>query len=185
MPLVKGKRLNVNYYKFLPEGAPYQLIEGELIMTPAPNPRHQIILGRIFRGLSDFVEQREAGIVLLSPLDVYLDDENAFQPDVIFIATERMETIKKDGIYGAPDLVIEILSPSTAHYDSREKFRVYERSGVQEYWIVDPEMNSVEVYVTKEGKFSLASKAEEKGEIVSQLLRGFKVNLEDVFSISL
>lgn len=183
MPIVKEKRLNVTYYKLLPEGAPYQLIEGELIMTPAPNPRHQIILGRLFRRLAEFVERSFKGFVLFSPIDVYLDDENAFQPDIVFISDARKEVIRKDGIYGPPDFVIEILSPSTAHYDLREKFRVYERTGVKEYWIVDPEMNSVEVYVNKEGKFYLTSKAEAGGEVDSLLLKGFKVNLDEVFNI--
>lgn len=184
MPLVKEKRLNVDYYKLLPEGAPYQLIEGELIMTPAPNPRHQIILGRLFRKLTEFAEKGSKGLTLLSPIDVYLDDENAFQPDLILILKEKKDIIKKDGIYGPPDIVIEILSPSTASYDLRGKFRVYERSGVKEYWIVDPEINSVEVYVNREGRFSLASKAEAGGEVGSLLLEGFKVNLDEVFSVS-
>lgn len=179
MPLVKEKRLNVTYYKLLPEGAPYQLIEGELIVTPAPNPRHQIILGNIVDKIRQFVKDR--AIVLFSPIDVYLDDENAFQPDMIVIFNERKDIIKKDGIYGPPDLVIEVLSPSTASYDIREKFRVYERSGVKEYWIVDPEINSIEVYSNEEGHFSLITKVEGSGRASSSLLKGFEIDLEEVF----
>jgi Uma2 family endonuclease len=179
MPLVKEKRLNINYYKLLPGGAPYQLIEGELIMTPTPNPRHQIILGRLFMALSKVIEKRGSGIVLVSPIDLYLDDENAFQPDILFIQNKAF--IKKDGIYGPPDIVIEILSPSTAHYDLKEKFKVYERSGVKEYWIVDPDMNTIELYVNEEKGFSIKVKAEAKGEIGSSILEGFKVDLEDIF----
>ncbi len=181
MPLVREKRLNVTYYKLLPEGAPYQLIEGELIMTPAPNPRHQIILGRLFRKLADFVEKSLKGIVLLSPIDIYLDDENAFQPDIVFISDVRKEIIRHDGIYGPPDLVIEILSPSTASYDIREKFRVYERSGVKEYWIVDPDMNSIEIYSNENEHFSLITKVEGSGKAGSSLLKGFEIDLEEVF----
>jgi Uma2 family endonuclease len=181
MTLVKEKRLSVNYYKILPEGAPYQLIEGELVMTPAPNPRHQIILGNIVEKIRHFVKGK--GIAIFSPVDVYLDDENAFQPDLIFISNERMEIIKKDGIYGAPELVIEILSPSTARYDLKEKFRVYERSGVREYWIIDPDMNSVEMYTNKEARFSLAAKVEEKGEIESVLLKGFVLTLDEILRV--
>ncbi len=182
MPLVKEKRISVNYYKLLPEGAPYQLIEGELVMTPAPNPRHQIILGRLFRTISEFVEEKKAGIVLISPIDLYLDDENAFQPDIIFISKNSQSVIKKDGIYGPPEIVIEILSPSTAHYDLREKFRIYERTGVKEYWIVDPDMKSVEVYLNKAGGFSLEYKVETEGEIGSKILDGFKINIREIFS---
>ncbi len=183
MALVKEKRLSINYYKILPEGAPYQLIEGELIMTPAPNPGHQMISGNLFKKLSSFVDERKLGILLYSPIDVYLDDENAFQPDIVFISKKRRETIKKDGIYGAPDLVVEVLSPSTAHYDLKEKFKVYERSGIREYWIVAPEMNSVEIYSNEKEHFSLIAKAERKGEVESLLLKGFKLTLEEVFKI--
>lgn len=181
MPLVKEKRLSVNYYKLLPEGAPYQLIEGELVMTPAPNPGHQIISSKLFKKLSDFVDRTGCGIVLYSPVDVYLDDENAFQPDIIFISKERLAILKNDGIYGPPEVVIEILSPSTAHYDLKEKFRVYERSGVKEYWLVDPELNSVEIYSNEKEQLSLIARAEGEGEVESVLLKGFKMTLEEVF----
>ncbi|MCX7793325.1 MAG: Uma2 family endonuclease [Thermodesulfovibrionales bacterium] len=179
MPLIKEKRLSVNYYKLLPEGAPYQLIEGELVMTPAPNPRHQIVLGNIVERIRNSTQGK--GIVISSPVDVYLDDENAFQPDIIFITREKKDIIKKDGIYGAPDLVIEILSPFTAFRDIREKFRVYERAGVKEYWIVDPEINSVEIYFNEVGSFSLIIKAEGKGTVESQLLKDLKIELEAIF----
>lgn len=181
MTLIKEKRLTIEYYKILPEGAPYQLIEGELVMTPAPSPRHQIILGNIVEKIRLFV--REKGMAIFSPVDVYLDDENAFQPDMIFISNERMEIIKKDGIHGAPDLVIEILSPSTALYDLREKFRVYERTGVQEYWIVDPDIKSIEIYTRQKGHFLLTTKAEDKGKIESVLLKGLVLTLDEIFKL--
>ncbi|MFN3480770.1 MAG: Uma2 family endonuclease [Thermodesulfovibrionales bacterium] len=179
MSLVKDKRLTIDYYKILPEGAPYQLIEGELVMTPAPNPRHQLISANIFEKIREFTKQ--LGMTLYSPIDVYLGRENAYQPDIIFISKERQDIIQEDGIYGAPDLVIEILSPSTARYDLREKFRVYERTGVKEYWIVDPDMKSVELYTNKDGQFSLIFKAEE-GEIESVLLKGLKLTFQEIFS---
>lgn len=181
MPLAREKRLNINYYKILPEGAPYQLIEGELVITPAPNPRHQMVLGRLFKHLFDYCDAKDNGVVLVSPIDVYLDNENAFQPDIIYIARDRQYIIKEDGIYGAPDLVIEILSPSTAGYDLKEKFRVYERSGVREYWIVDPEMNSVEMYSNAQGSFSISSTSEITGKIESPLLDGFSLDKESIF----
>jgi len=181
MAVTKEKRLNVNYYRILPEGAPYQLIEGELIMTPAPSPEHQAISANLFRRLVDFVDQKAPGIVLYSPLDVYLDNENAFQPDIIFISKARLTIIKEDGIYGPPDLAIEVLSPSTAHYDLKEKFRVYERTGVREYWIVDPGTKSVEIYTNKDGRFSLVTKAEQGDMIESVLLEGFTIGLDVIF----
>jgi len=179
MITVKEKKHNIKDYKLLPEGAPYQLIEGELIMTPAPSPRHQIILGNIVEKVRQFT--KGLGITIFSPVDVYLGQEDAYQPDMVFITKQRQEIIKDDGIYGPPDLVIEILSLSTAYYDIRKKFRVYERYGVQEYWIVDPETNSIELYTNKEGHFSLTGKAEGEGEIESSVLKGLKLTIEDIF----
>ena len=115
MITVKEKKHNIKDYKLLPEGAPYQLIEGELIMTPARSPRHQIILGNIVEKVRQFT--KGLGITIFSPVDVSLGQEDAYQPDMVFITKQRQEIIKDDGIYGPPDLVIEILSPSTAYYD--------------------------------------------------------------------
>lgn len=184
MPTVKEKPHTVRDYKLLPEGAPYQLIEGELIMTPAPNPLHQIISGNLFKKISGFIEGRKAGTVIYSPVDVYIDDENVFQPDLVFISKERREIIKEDGIHGAPDLVIEILSPSTAYYDMKKKFRVYERRGVKEYWIVDPGMRGIEIFTnTDKGNFTLNLKVYEKGAVTSSFLAGLEISIDAVFDI--
>lgn len=183
MTLVKEKRLTIDYYKILPEGAPYQLIEGELIMTPAPNPRHQIVSANLFKKLADFVNGKGMGVILYSPIDVYLGRENAYQPDIVFISKDRQDIIQEDGIYGAPDLVIEILSPSTARYDLREKFRIYEKYGVKEYWIVDPEITSIEIYTKEREHFSLITRAEGKGEVESVLLKGFRLTLDEIFRV--
>lgn len=183
MTLVKEKRLTIDYYKILPEGAPYQLIEGELIMTPAPNPRHQIVSANLFKKLADFVNGKAMGVILYSPIDVYLGRENAYQPDIVFISKDRQDVIQEDGIYGAPDLVIEILSPSTARYDLREKFRIYEKYGVKEYWIVDPEITSIEIYTKEREHFSLITRAEGKGEVESVLLKGFRLTLDEIFRV--
>ena len=183
MLVVKEHKRTIKDYKLLPEGAPYQLIEGELVMTPAPNPRHQFISGNLFKNIARYVDEKRLGIIFYSPIDIYLDEDNAFQPDIVFISSERRSIIKDDGIYGAPELVIEILSPSTAYYDIKKKFRVYEKSGVREYWIVDPELNTVEIYFDENGIFSLKAKMEDKGEIESFVLKGLRLTLEEIFSI--
>jgi len=183
MLAVKEHKQTVKDYKLLPEGAPYQLIEGELVMTPAPNPRHQFISGNLFKGIAKYMDEKRSGVLFYSPIDIYLDEENAFQPDIVFISNEKRHIIKDDGIYGAPELVIEILSPSTAYYDIKKKFRVYEKGGVLEYWIVDPEMNTVELYFNEDGHFSLKTKLENKGEIESFILKGLRLTLEEIFSI--
>jgi Uma2 family endonuclease len=101
-------------------------------------------------------------------MDNYFDDENVFQPDILFVSNERLHVIEEDGLYGAPDLVIEILSPSTAKYDLGEKKDVYERSGVKEYWIIDPATESVHGYFLTNGLFDEI--ANDKNIIRSRLL---------------
>jgi Uma2 family endonuclease len=169
-------------YKLLPEGAPYQLIEGELVMTPSPTTLHQIIAGNINEKIRAFVKAKGAGLVLFAPIDIYLDDENVFQPDIVFISKQKRDIIKDDGIQGAPDMVIEILSPSTAYYDLKKKYKIYEKFGVKEYWIVDPEMKGVELFsLTEQGKFLLSAAFSEKGIVKSGILNGFEMTLEEIF----
>jgi Uma2 family endonuclease len=167
-------------YAALPEGAPYQLIGGKLVMAPSPTASHQYISVRIGKRLIDFVEEMGLGIVLYAPLDVYLEEKETYQPDIIYIAKERLFIIE-ERVKGAPDLVMEILSPSTAYYDLRKKARVYARQGVKEYWIVDPEERSIEIYTNQGGTFELKQKAEGEGKASSSLLAGFEVELKDIF----
>lgn len=181
MPAVKEKH-NIKDYKLLPEGAPYQLIEGELVMTPSPTTFHQIISGNINEKLRAFVKKRGAGLVLFAPIDIYLDDENAYQTDLVYVSKQRRDIIKDDGIHGAPDMVIEILSPSTAYYDIKKKFKIYEKFGVKEYWIVDPEMKNVELFtLAEQGKFLLSAAYSEQGTVKSGVLSGFEMTLEEIF----
>jgi Uma2 family endonuclease len=168
-------------YRKLPEGAPYQLIGGELVLTPSPTTYHQIISMKLGFQMVDFVSKNGLGIVLFAPIDVYLEETETYQPDIIFIAQERMEIIEPARINGAPDLVVEILSPSTAYYDLRKKYKVYEKCGVREYWIVDPDEKSVELFLLNEAKFALDQEAAVPGTVSSRLLEGFTVPLQTIF----
>ncbi|MBS3976848.1 MAG: Uma2 family endonuclease [Syntrophomonadaceae bacterium] len=168
-------------YQSLPEGAPYQLIGGELILTPAPSIYHQIISGKLQFKLRAFVTEQNLGLILYAPVDVYLGETETFQPDILFIAKERMGIVEPARINGAPDLVVEILSPATAYYDLRKKFKVYERYGVKEYWIVDTEDKSVQVFVHRDGKLVLDQESGAAGEVYSRLLSGFFVHLDGIF----
>ena len=150
-------------YEKLPEGAPYQLIGGDLIKEPSPVPYHQILSCRIEFELLKFVEERDLGQVLDAPMDVYLSETEVYQPDILFISKERMGIIGEKKIEAAPDLVIEILSPSSAYYDLRHKMHVYETSGVKEYWVVDPIEKDIEVYQNMNGEFRLFNKACQSG----------------------
>ncbi|GEA17590.1 Uma2 family endonuclease [Moorella sp. E306M] len=169
-------------YARLPEGTPFQLIGGKLIMTPAPDTYHQIILMRLIEKLLFFLAGKDLGILFTAPVDVFLEEKETYQPDIIFIAKDRMHIIETTKIKGAPDLVIEILSPSTGYYDLKKKARVYARCGVKEYWIVDPEDKSIEVFQQKEGNFVLVHHVEETGQAKSILLKGFAVEVKEIFA---
>ena len=169
-------------YAMLPEGAPYQLIGGKLVMTPAPTTFHQIILVRLMEKLLLFTAKEKSGQVLVSPVDVYFEEKETYQPDIIFIAKDRLQIIEREKIKGAPDLIIEILSPSTGYYDLKKKAAVYARHRVKEYWIVDPEDYSIEVHQEAAGKYQLKQRVEQKGEAKSLLLDGFAVEAEEIFA---
>jgi len=169
-------------YALLPEGAPYQLIGGKLVMTPAPTTYHQIISMRLELKFANFVNEKNLGLVLDAPVDVYFGEKETYQPDIIFIARDRFHIIEPARINGAPDLVVEILSPSTGYYDLKKKARTYARHGVKEYWVADPEDKSIEVYKGQEEKFVLDQRVEEKGKVKSLVLDGLEVEARDVFA---
>ena len=177
----KKKKYTYEDYAKLPEGAPYQLIGGELIITPAPTPYHQRISRKIEFLLIEYVEKNELGEVFDAPIDVYFEETETYQPDIIFISKERLNIIGETKIKGAPDLIIEILSPATAYYDLGRKYEVYEKNGVKEYWIVHPERKSIEIYQNQEGQFKLIQIAKEKDTVNSSLFKDFELNLEKIF----
>ncbi|MCF6154430.1 MAG: Uma2 family endonuclease [Candidatus Brocadia sp.] len=170
-------------YAKLPEGEPYQLIGGKLVMTPAPSTYHQEISKRLGYLLYEHAElKQKLGKVLHAPVDVYFEDEETYQPDIIFISNDRVGIIKKEKIEGAPDLIIEILSPTTAYYDLIHKKDIYAKHGVKEYWIVDPMEKWVESYKNENGKFILIGKVQKDESIGSTILTGFKVALDTIFA---
>lgn len=175
------KKYKYEDYRKLPEGAPYQLIGGELIMVPSPTPFHQAVSRNLAIALFQHVHEKGIGRVYYAPIDVYLGEEETYQPDLVFISNERLNIIGKEKVEGAPDLVIEILSPSTAYYDIRKKYRKYEEQGVREYWIVDPEEKSVEVCVNEGKVFKQVQSAVGRGMVSSRILEGFEISLDDVF----
>ncbi|MCX8009543.1 MAG: Uma2 family endonuclease [Ignavibacteria bacterium] len=175
------KKYTFEDYEKLPEGSPFQLIDGELIITPAPIPYHQQLCKKIFIELSKYVEREKIGELLFSPIDVFLSESETYQPDIIFISNDRLNIIGEKKIEGAPDLIVEILSEATAYYDLKHKKRIYESSGVKEYWIVDPIEKSIEVYENANLTYKLFSSAILQGKVNSKLLNGFEVEISKIF----
>lgn len=163
------------------DGIRKEIIEGELYMTPAPSTRHQLILKRIFRILDDYVLQNGLGEVLFAPCDVIFSSINVMQPDILFISNENLKILTEKNIQGAPDLLIEILSPFSLDNDRIYKKMAYEKFGVKEYWIVDPVEKSIEIWTLKAKKFELFLKAQQFESFQSPLLKDLKFDLSDIF----
>lgn len=176
-----GKRYTYQEYLQLNDELRYELAEGELRVVPAPGIEHQEIVGNLYWLLAQYVRETRAGKVLVAPVDVYLDQYNTAQPDLLFIAGERLSIITDKNIQGAPDLVIEVLSPATARRDRLEKSRTYLRYGVREFWLVDPRDRLVEVRVAEPSGWKLAGVFDETAVLSSPLLSGLQIDLKQVF----
>ena len=160
----------------------YELINGEIVKRSSPNSPHQGLSLNLILTLGNFVKKKKLGRLFHAPFDVVFDDENVTQPDILFVAKKRGFIIDPDGpITGAPDLIVEILSPGTAKYDRGNKKDLYEKFQVKEYWIADPKNKSIEVYNLKKSRYKLVSYAAEKGGIESVVLKGIKLDMENVF----
>jgi len=168
-------------YAKLPEGAPYQLIGGEFVMTLSPTPYHQEISQKLEFRILSYIEKNNLGRLYHALLDVFLSDSDVYQPDIMFISRKRLQIIGKKKIEGAPDIVIEVLSPGTAYYDLRKKYKVYEEHGVREYWIVDPELKKIEVYENQNKNFKIYSEAEGEGTVSSKVLDKLIISLDEIF----
>ena len=178
----KKKKYTVEDYMLLEEGEPFQLIENDLIMSPSPSLIHQLILGEFYDALRTFNKtQNLSGLVVLSPIDVYFDDDNVYQPDIVFISADKKSLIIDGRIQGAPNLVIEILSPSNAYYDLRQKMGIYEKYGVNEYIIVDPLQENADSYILKDGVYHLQQKAQKTETLNSSTLAGLSFELNKIF----
>ncbi|HEY3876917.1 MAG TPA: Uma2 family endonuclease [Candidatus Kapabacteria bacterium] len=176
------KKATIQDYECLPEGAPYQLIGGELIMSPSPSFFHQRIQYRLATALTAFAERHKLGIIVGSPLDVFFTDEDIYQPDLIFIRADRARNLQKDKLRIVPDLVVEVLSPSNAYYDFTRKKEMYCARGVEEYWIIDPEQETVDVMI-KHGEFYQTQRFLKQGaSLESNMFPGFQMPLSELFA---
>ena len=174
-------KLTYEDYRKTPDDERYELLDGELVMTPAPRESHQRISGRLNMLLLQVADRTGAGRVYAAPFDVVLSDTDVVQPDLLFISNEREHTITEENVQGAPDLVVEILSPSTADRDLTIKRDLYARHGVREYWIVDTEAKTVTVLVRNAAGFAEAGVCGEGQTLASPTLEGFTITPDEIF----
>jgi len=177
----QGQWTEADYFA-LPDTNRYvELSEGKLVMPPHPTFRHQEILKRLFLALHSFVTQRDLGIVLLAPLPVRLWPGKIREPDVFFYLKAHTDRIGEQ-VCGVPDLVVEVLSPSTERVDRQEKFQEYAQAGVQEYWMVDPDRGTIEVYTLERDAYRPLGVWRKGQKARSALLPGFEVAVDDILS---
>ncbi len=169
-------------YKNLPsDGKRYEIIEGELIMAPSPKTRHQKVVGNLFIQLAHFIEEHSLGQIFTAPLDVILSAINVVQPDILFVSRERESIITEDNIQGAPDLVIEVASPFSEKLDRTIKKKLYHAYGVKEYWIANPEKETVDVFVWTIDGYELRGSFSKSEHLRSSLLKTLDLDLGTVF----
>jgi Uma2 family endonuclease len=181
MLTAEKKKYTVDDYMMLEEGAPFQLINYDLIMSPAPTPFHQAIVARLSKIMLIFLEDKQMGGYTAGAPDVVFDNGNVFQPDFLYIRDNRVNELVKDRIEGPPDMAIEILSPSNAYYDLIQKKEVYEKYGVKEYIIFDPLKKNAHLYALKDGVYYLHQRAEGNELLYSLVLPGFSFDLNYLF----
>jgi Uma2 family endonuclease len=167
----------------LPEGPPFfQLIGGELFMSPSPRFWHQEIVGNIYSHIREHLRRHPVGKVVVAPSDVELTPNDVYEPDIYFVSQERLGIITEQGVTGAPDLVIEVLSPSTAKLDAGPKRDVYAAAGVRELWLVSPQQRKIEIYTSTGRQLTLARTAAEGDTIETPLLDGLRFDVREIFT---
>ncbi len=166
------------------DGKRYEIIDGDLLVSPAPMSKHQSVLSNLHGRIWVFLEENPIGKVLFAPLDVVLSDVNVVEPDLLFFSTTRLDRLTRKNAQGAPDLVVEVLSESTRRTDEVRKRKLFERFDVLEYWIVDPEIDTVKIYRRAGEKFDRQIElSSEAGDILTTpLLPGFAAPLAKLFA---
>ncbi len=161
----------------------YELIDGEVFRKSAPAPMHQRVSRKLTIVFDAHVTENQLGEIFYAPIDVFLDDYNAPQPDIVFVAAAQAYIVTNDGIEGVPTLVVEIISPSSIVRDRKAKYEVYEQAGVAEYWLVDPANQEIEVYQWQQERYVLLSAASAiEGTLASAILPGLVLDLKTLFA---
>ena len=184
-PAGSGVKLTYDDYVLFPEdGKRHELIDGEHYVTPTPNRKHQTISGNLFGLIWSYLQQHRIGRVFSAPFDVILSHFDVVEPDLLYLSRERMAQIETSPwVRGAPDLVVEVGSKSTRKRDETIKRRLYERFGVSEYWVVDPELDSIKVYRRVGERYERAAELtlESDDTLTTPLLPGLEMPLAKIF----
>ena len=169
-----------DFLRFPDDGNRHEVIEGEWIMTPPPTTDHQKVVSNLHLLRAPRAGKKDGGELLFSPVGVVLTRTDAVQPDLLFLSSRRAGLLRKDAIHGAPDLIVEVLSPSTASLDRGKKLRLYGRAGVREYWIVDPASRTVEVHEFGRARRTRIHPAGQS--FGSSVLPGLRLEVDAVFA---
>jgi Uma2 family endonuclease len=159
----------------------YEIIDGiRYDMKPSPRLNHQILITRLSHSIEQTCHMN--GLVLVAPMDVHLNDENIVQPDILYIAETSFHIVKGNQIFGSPDLLVEILSPSSGTHDKIRKKALYEKFAVKEYWIADPILKTIDQFILIDHKLQLTATYGEGDTLLSDVITCIQVDLESVFS---
>ncbi len=172
-----------DYLLFPDDGKRHELIDGDHFVTPSPNTKHQRVSRNLLTALASFVRKHGVGEVFDAPYDVVLAEDNVVQPDLVFVSRARSTIVTEANVQGAPDLTVEILSDATRKKDELTKRKLYERFGVQEYWILDPDLESVKVFRKEnEGFLRAAELSKETDDILTTpLMPNLRIPLTEIF----
>ncbi len=178
----EASKLTYEDYVTLPDdGRRYEILDGELAVSPSPTSAHQLVSENLSFGLSAWVRARGLGRIWYAPLDLILEPSVVMQPDIFFISNARSSIVTKRGVEGAPDLVIEILSESTAARDRGVKMHIYARHGIARYWIVDVDRRTLEVHALRDPDYELTATYSDSEIAQLDVPDGFVLRLAEIW----
>lgn len=170
-------------YLGLPDdGRRYEILEGELYTSPSPSVRHQLVCGNLYTLLRAWVEAKSLGTVFFAPLDVVISEINVLQSDLLFLRHDRLALLTAANLAGAPDLVVEILSPGSEARDRRAKKAIYQRFAVPHFWLLDPETRQLEEFTLSAGRYRLRTRLSGAASFAPALFPGLAIDLAQLWA---
>lgn len=179
--ILRQKRFTArDLWRMPDDGNRYEIIDGEVFVTPAPYISHQEVLGNLYDIVRRHVRTHRLGLVLFAPVGVVLEPLSGVEPDLIFVSAARKAVLQSKGVFGAPDLAVEILSPSTAARDRGRKKVLYARTGVAQYWMIDPRKGTLIALHLDGDAYAIEAKVGPRGTFKPTLFPGLAIRMRDV-----